>query len=175
MEFITTTTFVIQKSEIFVLYYLYGFVCMFYLGFGFWINWGCWIFIAIFFCKIVDYKWHFDLKWKGVICICISSSTSFFVLWNILKKMNDRSKVNVDVPKSMHCVICYSNPMFFYSSHQRTMLKKTPMSYIKNNGIIALRKNVDVNHGFIANFLKKKWITTWKVQWKEHLQTKGLW
>jgi hypothetical protein len=36
------------------------------------------------------------------------------------------------------------------------MLKKTPMSYIKNNGIIALRKNVDVNHGFIANFLKKK-------------------
>jgi hypothetical protein len=38
-----------------------------------------------------------------------------------------------------------------------------------------LRKNVDVNHGFIANFLKKKWITTWKVQWKEHLQTKGLW
>jgi hypothetical protein len=30
------------------------------------------------------------------------------------------------------------------------------MSYFKNNGIIALRKNVDVNHGLIAKKLKKK-------------------
>jgi hypothetical protein len=35
------------------------------------------------------------------------------------------------------------------------MLKKTPMSYFKNNGIIALKKNVDVNHGLIAKKLKK--------------------
>jgi hypothetical protein len=36
------------------------------------------------------------------------------------------------------------------------MLKKTIVSYFKNNGIIALRKNVDVNHGLIAKKLKKK-------------------
>jgi hypothetical protein len=36
------------------------------------------------------------------------------------------------------------------------MLKKAPMFYFKNNGIIALRKNANVNHGLIAKKLKKK-------------------
>ncbi len=69
--------------------------------------------------------------------------------------MNNRSKVDVDVLELMHCVICYDNPNF-YNSHQRTMLKKAPMFYFKNNGIIALRKNANVNHGLIAKKLKKK-------------------
>jgi hypothetical protein len=30
-----------------------------------------------------------------------------------LEKMNDRSKVDVDVLELMHCVISYNNPMFF--------------------------------------------------------------
>ncbi len=37
----------------------------------------------------------------------------FFYFMKHLEKMNDRSKVDVDVLELMHCVISYNNPMFF--------------------------------------------------------------
>jgi len=37
-------------------YGLQGFVYTFNLGFGFWVNWGCQIFVVICLCRTIYYK-----------------------------------------------------------------------------------------------------------------------
>jgi hypothetical protein len=58
--------------------------------------------------------------------------------------------------------------------NKRKRLKKAFRSYFKNNGIIVLKKHVDANHGLIAKKIEDEMDSNMKVQWKEHLQRKGM-
>jgi hypothetical protein len=64
--------------------------------------------------------------------------------------VDDRSKLDVDIPQLICCVISYNNPMSFAIFNQRTRLKKGLVFYFKNNGLIALKKHLNANHGLSA-------------------------
>jgi hypothetical protein len=65
--------------------------------------------------------------------------------------VNDNLKMILDAPQIMHCIICYSNPLF--SLNSRMKLRKGLVSYYKISGITCLRKHVDVDH--LENLNKK--------------------
>lgn len=69
--------------------------------------------------------------------------------------VDDRSKLDVDIPQLICCVISYNDPMSFTIFTQRTRLKKGLVFYFKNNGLIALKKHLNANHGLSAKKFEK--------------------
>jgi len=61
--------------------------------------------------------------------------------------VNDNSKVNLDVPQMMHCLLCHSQPIV--SMNLRKQLKKGLVTYYKTSGIARLQKHLDANHSII--------------------------
>jgi hypothetical protein len=53
----------------------------------------------------------------------------------------------------MCCILCYQNLVI--GINPRTQVRKGLISYYKTNGIIYLKKHVDVNHFFIAKIVEK--------------------
>ncbi len=74
--------------------------------------------------------------------------------------MNDNGKVTLDAPQIMHCMLCYSNLVFFFNP--KTKLRKGLIFYYKTSGITYLRKDVDENHSKNSNFFKGAMKSTMK-------------
>jgi len=70
--------------------------------------------------------------------------------------VNDESQVDVTVPHAMHCMFYYSKLMGHTILEPKTKLRKGCISYFKNNGIFALKKHVDANHGLIVKKIKEE-------------------
>jgi hypothetical protein len=68
--------------------------------------------------------------------------------------------VTLDAPQIMHCMLCYSNLVFFFNP--KTKLRKGLIFYYKTSGITYLRKDVDENHSKNSNFFKGEMKSTMK-------------
>lgn len=55
----------------------------------------------------------------------------------------------------MRCILCYNKPIGHEVLKQRRRLRKGLLSYFNNNGIINVKKQVDVNHGQILKTFQK--------------------
>jgi hypothetical protein len=78
-----------------------------------------------------------EASWKKI------SNLGFFCI-------SDQSKVDVQVPQVMHCMLCYEKLVDPTILGQKIRLKKELVSYFKCNGITTLKKHVDGNHFLIA-------------------------
>jgi hypothetical protein len=58
--------------------------------------------------------------------------------------VNDNKKVNIIILQIMHCILCHNNPILNLNPKPQT--RKGLFIYKKTNGIIALRKHVNLNH-----------------------------
>jgi hypothetical protein len=58
------------------------------------------------------------------------------------------------IPQVMHYIICYNNPIDA-SSLIRIQARKAIISYYKTNGIMALKKHVNIDHVFIEIFFEE--------------------
>jgi hypothetical protein len=76
--------------------------------------------------------------------------------------------------KNVHSLGCFLWLYFYLIFNQITRLRKGLLSYFKSNGMTIFKKHVNANHELIAKKLRKKWITTWKVQWKNNNNKKGM-
>jgi len=63
--------------------------------------------------------------------------------------INNESKVDVEIPQIIHCMLCYEKLINFAILKQRARSRKGLVSCFKN-GIIVLKKHVDANHNLIA-------------------------
>jgi hypothetical protein len=54
----------------------------------------------------------------------------------------------------MHCILGYQNPIVGIST--RTQARKGLISYYKTNGITFLKRNMDVDHFFIAQMFEEE-------------------
>jgi hypothetical protein len=73
--------------------------------------------------------------------------------------VSDESPFDVKVPHVMHCILCCSKPIGHEVLKQRKRLKKGFFSYFNNNGIIDVKKQVDVDHGqILKNFQEARTI-----------------
>jgi hypothetical protein len=64
--------------------------------------------------------------------------------------VNDELVVDVKVPQVMHYMLCYDRLVNHVILEQITKLRKGLVSYFKSNGIITLKKHVDVDNGIIV-------------------------
>jgi hypothetical protein len=74
--------------------------------------------------------------------------------------VNDNSKVNLDVPQMIRCLLCHFQLVVSMNSRKR--LRKGLVTYYKTSGITCLQKHLDVDHSVIYKRLKN------------NLQRKGL-
>ncbi len=64
--------------------------------------------------------------------------------------VNDELVVDVKVPQVMHYMLCYDRLVNHVILEQTTKLRKGFLSYFKSNGIITLKKHMDVDNGLIV-------------------------
>jgi hypothetical protein len=57
---------------------------------------------------------------------------------------NDNTNVDLENPLIMHCILCHKN--LVDATNPRTQRKRRLISHFKKNGIISLKKHVDVDH-----------------------------
>jgi hypothetical protein len=70
--------------------------------------------------------------------------------------VNDNKEVNVIALQTMHFILCHNNPIL--SVNPKTQARKRLITYNKINGIVALRKHVNLDDSNILKNLKKKLI-----------------
>jgi hypothetical protein len=68
--------------------------------------------------------------------------------------VNDNAKVDLVNIQIMHHIFYYKNSVI--RKNPRIQVRKGLISYYKTNGIIFLKKNVDVNHYFITQMFEEK-------------------
>jgi len=73
--------------------------------------------------------------------------------------INDNKKVNVTTPQTMHYILCFNNPIL--NVNPKMQARKGLIIYNIINGIVALRKHVNLDHSNILKSLKKKLIILW--------------
>ncbi len=68
--------------------------------------------------------------------------------------VNDNSKVNLDVPQMMRCLLCHFQ--FVVSVNSRKQLRKGLVTYYKTSGITCMYKHLDVDHSTIYKRFQEK-------------------
>jgi hypothetical protein len=67
----------------------------------------------------------------------------------------NNNKVNVIDRQTMRCILCHNNPIL--NVNPKTQARKGLIIYNTTNGIVALKKHVNLDHSNIfKNFEKKK-------------------
>jgi hypothetical protein len=64
--------------------------------------------------------------------------------------VNDNKEVNVIIPQTMRCILCHNNPIL--NVNPKMQARKGLITYNRTNGIVTLRKHVNLDH---LNILKK--------------------
>jgi hypothetical protein len=62
--------------------------------------------------------------------------------------------VDVKCPQTMRCILCYNSPILF--CNPKTQARKGLIIYNKTNGIITLKKHVNVNDSIIAKMFEEE-------------------
>jgi hypothetical protein len=58
--------------------------------------------------------------------------------------VNDNKEVNAIAPQTMQCIFCHNNPIL--NVNPKTQARKGLIIYNSSNGVVALRKHVNLNH-----------------------------
>jgi hypothetical protein len=67
--------------------------------------------------------------------------------------VNDNKPMDGKILQVMRCHLCYKTPMLY---NPKIKLRKGLISYYKTNGILVLKKHVNVEHHLLATNLMKK-------------------
>jgi hypothetical protein len=87
--------------------------------------------------------------------------------------INNESKVDVEIPQIIHCMLCYEKLISFTILKWRARSRKGLVSYFKNNGTIVLKKHVDANHNLIARNFEEEVNNNKKNLLQKQLAKKG--
>ncbi len=82
--------------------------------------------------------------------------------------------MDVSVPQLMRYVICYNNLVVSIVFNHGRRLRKGLVFYFKSNGIIALRKHVNANHGLFIETFENELNDNMKSSMKRQITKKGM-
>jgi len=68
--------------------------------------------------------------------------------------VNDKKDVDVKCPQTMRCILCYSSLVLF--CNLKTEAKKGLIIYSTTNGIVTLKKHVNVDHSIIVKIFEEE-------------------
>jgi hypothetical protein len=68
--------------------------------------------------------------------------------------VNDNKEVNLTTPQIMHCILCHNNPIV--NVNIKTQARKGLIIYNTTNGIVTLKKHVNLDHSNISKKFEEK-------------------